>query len=88
MSLFNLLYLDPAAVSVLLSSITVIIRGIGASLIIWWRKFKKKVNKTLNIDPNKGKEVEDDLVITEDDTINENPTTNDQVIEKNIEENK
>ncbi len=65
MNLFNLLYVDPAAVSVLLSSITVIVLGVGASLIIWWRKFKKKVNKTLNIDPNKGKEVEEDLVMTE-----------------------
>ncbi|MBQ8426425.1 MAG: hypothetical protein IJX16_01540 [Clostridia bacterium] len=77
MSLFNLLYLDPAAVSVLLSSITVIVLGIGASLIIWWRKFKKKVNKTLNIDPNKGKEVEEDLVITEDTTTDNQVTVED-----------
>ena len=77
MSLFNLLYLDPAAVSVLLSSITVIVLGIGESLIIWWRKFKKKVNKTLNIDPNKGKEVEEDLVITEDTTTDNQVTVED-----------
>lgn len=75
MNLFNLLYIDPAAVSVILSSVTVIVLGIGASVIIWWRKFKNKVNKTLNIDPNKGKEVEEDLVITEDsETSNEEQT--------------
>ena len=79
MNLFNLLYVDPAAVSVLLSSITVIVLGVGASLIIWWRKFKKKVNKTLNIDPNKGKEVEEDLVMTED---NETATEETVVIEE------
>lgn len=65
MNMFNLLYIDPAAVSVLIPSITAIVLGVGASLIIWWRKFKKKVDKTLNIDPNKGKEVEEELVITE-----------------------
>lgn len=80
MNFFNMLYMDPAAVSVLLSSITAIVLGIGASLIIWWRKFKNKVNKTLNIDPNKGKEVEEDLVITED--VQAEGETSEQPIDK------
>ncbi len=58
-------YIDPAATSVLLSSITAIVIAIGASAIIFWRKVKKKVGKTLNIDPNAGKEVEEDLVVTD-----------------------
>ena len=58
-------YIDPAATSVLLSSITAIVIAIGASAIIFWRKVKKKVSKTLNIDPNAGKEVEEDLVVTD-----------------------
>ena len=58
-------YIDPAATSVLLSSITAIAIAIGASAIILWRKVKKKVSKTLNIDPNAGKEVEDELVVTD-----------------------
>ena len=61
-----MLYIDPAATSVLLSSITAIIIAVGASVIIVWRKLKKKVNKTFHIDPNAGKEVEEDLVITEE----------------------
>lgn len=60
------LYIDPAATSILLSSLTALAVAIGASAIIIWRKLKKKVSKTLNIDPNKGKEIEADLVITED----------------------
>lgn len=68
MNLFNLLYIDPAATSVLLSSITAIVLALGASAIIIWRKLKKKVQKTLNIDPNSNKEVEDDLVITDSET--------------------
>lgn len=64
-------YIDPAATSVLLSSITAIVIAIGASAIIFWRKVKKKVSKTLHIDPNAGKEVEDDLVVNDEDIDDE-----------------
>ena len=67
---FLLGYIDPAATSVLLSSITAIVVAISASAIILWRKFKKKINKTLKIDPNKGKEVEEDIVVS-DETVKE-----------------
>ncbi|MBQ3048260.1 MAG: hypothetical protein IJD48_04535 [Clostridia bacterium] len=63
---FLLGYIDPAATSILLSSITTIAIAIGAVVVVWWRKAKKKVSKTLKLDPNKGKEVEDDLVINEE----------------------
>lgn len=62
---FQLLYPDPAAVSILLTSITAIVLSVGASLLIYWRKIKNKVQKTFKIDPNSGKEVEEDLVITD-----------------------
>ena len=65
-NLFNqILYIDPAATSVLLSSITAIVLAIGASAIIIWRKLKKNVQKTFKIDPNSGKEREEDLVIND-----------------------
>lgn len=62
----QMLYMDPAAVSVLLTSITAIVLAVGASVIIVWRRLKKKVEKTLKIDPNSGKEVEEELVLTDD----------------------
>ena len=62
----TLLYIDPAATSVLLSSITAIVVAIGASAIIIWRKLKKKVKKTFKIDPNAGKEVEEQIVLTDE----------------------
>ena len=37
------LYIDPAATSILLSSITAIVVAVGASAIVIWRKLKKKV---------------------------------------------
>ena len=64
-------YIDPAATSVLLSSITAIVVAIGASAIIFWRRFKKKVSKTLHIDPNGGKEVEDDVQVSDKELLEE-----------------
>lgn len=67
------MYIDPAATSILLTSITTIVVAIGATFIVLWRKFKKGVSKTLHIDPNAGKEVEDDLVL-KDENSEENMT--------------
>ena len=64
--LFNLLYIDPAATTVLLSSITAIAVACGATFIIVWRKIKKGAQKVLRIDNNTNKEVEDELVITDE----------------------
>ena len=85
MNLFNLLYIDPAATSVLLSSITAIVLALGASAIIIWRKLKKKVQKTLNIDPNSNKEVEDDLVITDSETPLEQEANAEVAVSENAE---
>lgn len=72
--LLNLLYIDPAATSVLLSSISAIVVALGATFIILWRKFKKKACKVLKIDENAGKEVEDELVITDENMASETST--------------
>lgn len=68
---FQLLYMDPSAVSILLTSITAIVLSVGASLLIYWKKIKNKVQKTFKIDPNSGKEVEDDIVITDSEEVSE-----------------
>lgn len=62
----NLLYIDPAATSMLLTSITAIVAACGAGIFIAWRAIKKKVNKALHIDENAKKEVEGELVISDD----------------------
>ncbi len=85
MNLFNLLYIDPAATSVLLSSITPIVLALIASAIIIWRKLKKKVQKTLNIDPNSNKEVEDDLVITDSETPTEEAVNAEVAVSETVE---
>lgn len=65
----NLLYLDPAATTAIVTSLTGIVAAVAAAFIIRWRKIKKGVSKTLHIDENANKEVEDDLVITDAETL-------------------
>ena len=61
-----MLYIDPAATSMLLSSITAIVVACGAGIFMAWRAMKKKVKKVLHIDENANKEMEDELVINDE----------------------
>lgn len=85
MELTQLLYIDPAATSVLLTSLTAIIVAVGATAIVLWRKFKKKVDKTLNKDPNANKEVEEDLIITDEEIKPEETVETAEKTEKKTE---
>lgn len=82
-SLSELLYIDPAATSVLITSITSICVALGATAIIIWRKLKKNVKKVLKVDENAGKKVEDDLVVYDEQSEvkteeSQNPTQTDK----------
>ena len=59
-------YLDPSVVTYLVQAIAGVVIAGGAVFIVLWRKFRKKVSKTLNIDENKNKTVEEDVVIKEE----------------------
>ena len=62
---YNALYLDTSMVTVLITSISGVAVALGAAIVIFLRKAKKKVAKTFHIDENAGKEVEDDVVLTD-----------------------
>lgn len=83
--LSNLLYIDPAATSALITSISAIFVALGATFIILWRKFKKKTCQILHIDENKNKEVEDELVITDEELV-ETAETVEEVVEETAEQ--
>ena len=59
-------YIDPSVVSGLLVSVAGAVVALSAVFFILWRKLKNKVTKTLGIDENANKEVEEELVIKED----------------------
>lgn len=83
----NLLYIDPAATSILLTSITAIVAAVGAGVLIAWRAVKKKVNKALHIDENANKEVEGELVLS-DDLKDETPDEENKTSEQEADESK
>ena len=60
------MYIDPAATTVVITSISGIVIAVGATAMIVWRKLKKKAATVLHIDENANKEVEEDLVIKTD----------------------
>lgn len=66
-----LLYIDISAVSYAIPLIAGVLVGIGSWVYFHFRKAKSKVAKTLGIDENAGKEVEDDLVISGSETTDE-----------------
>ena len=59
-------YIDPAATTVVITSISGIIIAVSATAVILWRKAQKKVATALHIDENANKEVEEELVINND----------------------
>ena len=60
-------YLDPSAISVLVTSLTAAFVAVAASLVIYWRKFKNKIKK--NSDPNKGKDAEQDVRLLDESAL-------------------
>lgn len=72
------LYIDPAATSVLVTSIGAIAIAAGATFVILWRRAKKKVSDALHIDPNAHKEVEDEIEFNDNDENNANANDNDK----------
>lgn len=60
-------YIDPSVMTYLIQAIAGVVIAVGAAVGIYFRRAKKKINQTLNIDENRNKEVEsDDILLTKD----------------------
>lgn len=62
-----LAYIDPSVTTYAIQAIVGVAVAVGAFAAIWWRKAKKKVQKTLGIDENAKKQSEDDVTEIDDD---------------------
>ena len=56
-----ILYIDPSVTTYIIQAVAAVVIAGGAIFSVVWRKAKKKVNKALNIDENKNKEVEEEI---------------------------
>ena len=54
-------YIDPSVTTYAIQAIVGVVIAVGAVAAVWWRKAKRKVAKTLNIDENKNKTTEAEL---------------------------
>lgn len=61
---FITLYIDPSVMSYTVQIIAGAAITVGAIVTVVFRKMKKNVKKTLNIDENKNKEVEEEIKFT------------------------
>ena len=64
-------YIDPSVVTILIQASAGVVIALGAAIGIYWRTAKKKINDTLGIDENKNKEVEDDEIVDDTETVAE-----------------
>lgn len=64
-------YIDPSVMTYLIQAIAGVVIAIGAAVGIYFRRAKKKINKSLGIDENKNKEVETDEIIIKRDSSEE-----------------
>lgn len=62
-------YIDISSVSYVLPIVVGIAVAIGSWIYIHFRRVKSKISKKLGIDENAGKEVEDDIVISDEETV-------------------
>lgn len=62
-------YIDISSVSYVLPIVVGIAVAIGSWVYIHFRRVKSKISKKLGIDENAGKEVEDDIVISDEETV-------------------
>ncbi len=80
----NTLYVDPATTTMIIQVAAGVIIAIGAFFAVFWRKAKKNVADKLGIDENKNKEVEEELILTDDEAIE--VTEADETVEEPTEE--
>ncbi len=59
-------YLDPSVTTYVIQVVAGVAVAVGATIGIYWRLAKKKVQNKLGIDENAKKEVEDELSFDED----------------------
>jgi len=57
-------YIDPSVMTYAIQAGAGIVIAAGAFIGLYFRKAKRKINKKLNIDENKNKEVESDEIVT------------------------
>ncbi|MDL2206358.1 hypothetical protein LJC33_05540 [Eubacteriales bacterium OttesenSCG-928-N13] len=65
-------YVDPSTTTFLIQAIVGVCVAVAAAVTVYWRRAKKKIATTLNIDENANKAVESDEIVFSKDSNNLN----------------
>lgn len=66
----NTLYIDPSVMTYAIQAAAGIVIAVGAAVVIFVRKAKKKVVEKFNLEEKSIKETEEDVVLVDDDSTN------------------
>ena len=59
-------YIDPSVMNYAIQAVAGVVIAVGAAAGIYWRKAKKKVSDKLGLEEKTNKEVEEDIVVTDE----------------------
>lgn len=59
-------YIDPSTTTFVIQAVSGVAIAVGAFVVVLWRKARKKVSQKLNLDENKNKKMEDEVVEYDD----------------------
>lgn len=68
-------YIDPSVLTYVIQAVAGVVIAVGAVVGIYWRKAKKKIDKTLGVDENRNKEVESDEIVDTTESEDESPVS-------------
>ena len=64
--MINTAYIDPSVMTYAVQAIAGVVIAVGAVVVVFWRRAKKKVADKLGLEEKSKKEVEDDIQIIEE----------------------
>ena len=66
--MFNTAYIDPSVMTYAIQAVAGVVIAVGAVVVVFWRRAKKKVEPKLGLEEKMKKEVEEEVRIVDDET--------------------
>lgn len=64
--MLNNLYMDPSVITYAIQAVAGVVIAVGAVVVIYWRKAKKKAMEKLGLEEKMKKEVEEDVIVLDE----------------------
>lgn len=64
--MFNTAYIDPSVMTYAIQAVAGVVIAVGAVVVVFWRRAKKKVEQKLGLEEKMKKEVEEEVRLVDD----------------------